>query len=275
MRELLILFGALIGWVLGYVFRLYTPGKGKEEGSDRQQELTEAEKTIRHLEAQLDQYQHLQEQLTACEIQLQQKIEDLEVMNAKCNSAEAQVKTLQQHITSLEQKMQADAAASPEIEEEIPQAVELERPSEERSQAVEAETPSEEISEAVEPEPPSEEIPQAIETELPSDETLSEAESEKEPETARSAAEEPDNLRKIEGIGPKVAQLLNESGILTFGQLAQIEVERLRAILEEAGPPFKGMDPASWPEQADLAAKEDWEALKTLQDQLDGGRYKS
>ena len=91
----------------------------------------------------------------------------------------------------------------------------------------------------------------------------------------RSTPEEKDNLRKIEGIGPKVAQLLNDAGILTFEQLAQTQVDRLRAILEEAGGIFKAMDPASWPEQAGLAAKGDWEGLQILQDQLDGGRYRT
>jgi predicted flap endonuclease-1-like 5' DNA nuclease len=90
-----------------------------------------------------------------------------------------------------------------------------------------------------------------------------------------ASAVQADNLSKIEGIGPKVARILTDSGILTFAQLAQTEVSRLRSILEEAGPSFKGMDPESWPEQAGLAAKGDWEALKKLQDELDGGRYKT
>ena len=87
-------------------------------------------------------------------------------------------------------------------------------------------------------------------------------------------AAQPDDLSKIEGIGPKTAQILKESGILTFTQLAQTDVSRLRAILEEAGPNYKRMDPESWPEQAGLAAKGDWDALKELQAQLDGGKYK-
>ena len=35
---------------------------------------------------------------------------------------------------------------------------------------------------------------------------------------------EPDELRKIEGIGPKIAEILNEHGILTFEQLAETKV---------------------------------------------------
>jgi predicted flap endonuclease-1-like 5' DNA nuclease len=85
---------------------------------------------------------------------------------------------------------------------------------------------------------------------------------------------QPDDLTKIEGIGPKVAQVLNESGILTFAQLAQTDVNRLRAILQEAGPRFKMIVPESWPEQAGLAAKGEWDALQKLQDELDGGKYR-
>jgi predicted flap endonuclease-1-like 5' DNA nuclease len=84
----------------------------------------------------------------------------------------------------------------------------------------------------------------------------------------------PDDLKKIEGIGPKVSQLLNESGILTFAQLAQTDVSKLREILQEAGPRFKMMEPESWPEQAGLAAKGDWDGLAKLQDELDGGKYR-
>ncbi len=90
-----------------------------------------------------------------------------------------------------------------------------------------------------------------------------------------AAAVQPDNLRKLTGIGPKVATILNESGIQTFEQLAQTEVSRLRAILEKAGPGFKGMSPESWGEQARLAAKADWKELKKLQKELGGGRSKS
>lgn len=84
----------------------------------------------------------------------------------------------------------------------------------------------------------------------------------------------PDDLKKIEGIGPKVSQILNENGILTFAQLAQTEVSRLREILQEAGPRFRIMEPDSWPEQAGLAAKGNWEDLTKLQDELDGGKYR-
>ena len=96
------------------------------------------------------------------------------------------------------------------------------------------------------------------------------------PEAAKEVAssDQPDDLSKIEGIGPKVSQVLNKSGILTFAQLAQTDVNRLRTILQAAGPRFKMISPESWPEQSGLAAKGDWDALKKLQDELDGGKYR-
>jgi len=82
-----------------------------------------------------------------------------------------------------------------------------------------------------------------------------------------------DDLELIEGIGPKIASVLREAGITSFVQLAQEEPGNLKVILEKAG--MHLADPASWPEQAKLAAEEDREGLKTLQDRLKGGREKA
>ena len=84
----------------------------------------------------------------------------------------------------------------------------------------------------------------------------------------------PDDLRKIEGVGPKIAGILNEQGIQTFAQLAETDVARLRQILKEAGPRYTLADPETWPEQARLAAAGDWTALKSFQARLKGGRKK-
>jgi predicted flap endonuclease-1-like 5' DNA nuclease len=83
---------------------------------------------------------------------------------------------------------------------------------------------------------------------------------------------EPDNLQRIEGIGPKIADILNGHGIMTFAQLAATDVGRLQQILEEAGPRYQLANPETWPEQANLAAAGDWTALATLQEELAGGR---
>ena len=83
---------------------------------------------------------------------------------------------------------------------------------------------------------------------------------------------EGDDLKKIEGIGPKIADLLVEAGISTFAQLAATTPEAISEILEAAGSKFNSHSPATWPTQAQLAADGKWDELKTLQDELDGGR---
>lgn len=81
-----------------------------------------------------------------------------------------------------------------------------------------------------------------------------------------------DNLKVIEGIGPKIEELLNTAGILTFGQLAQTAPGRVTEILLEKGSQYQIHDPSTWPEQSALARDGKWEELKELQDRLDGGR---
>jgi Helix-hairpin-helix domain len=84
----------------------------------------------------------------------------------------------------------------------------------------------------------------------------------------RSAA--PDDLTIIEGIGPKIAGILQASGITTFDQLASQSVERLQDILDRND--LRLADPRSWAEQARLAAAGDNAGLQALQDRLKGGR---
>jgi len=89
---------------------------------------------------------------------------------------------------------------------------------------------------------------------------------------AKKATKSKDDLRKIEGIGPKIASLLNEAGIKTFKELAKTKNKKLVEILEAAGKRYRMHDPATWPEQAKLAADGKWEQLEALQKELKGGR---
>ncbi len=94
----------------------------------------------------------------------------------------------------------------------------------------------------------------------------------------RSPSEEPavdDDLTQIEGIGPRISMLLKLQGTRTFAQLAEVDSDRLRAILDQAGPDFQLASPESWPEQARLAAGHAWEELQVLQDRLTAGREDS
>ena len=81
-----------------------------------------------------------------------------------------------------------------------------------------------------------------------------------------------DDLVKIEGIGPKVAKILNEAGITTFAALAQAEASEMQKVLSAAG--LQMMNPEGWIEQARLAARGDWEGFERLQGELKGGRRK-
>ncbi len=79
-----------------------------------------------------------------------------------------------------------------------------------------------------------------------------------------------DDLEIIEGIGPKIAQVLREAGITTFARLAETPPETLRELLKTAK--VRLASPETWAEQARLAAQGKWEELHTFQSQLKGGR---
>jgi large subunit ribosomal protein L27 len=80
------------------------------------------------------------------------------------------------------------------------------------------------------------------------------------------------DLKIIEGVGPKIEQLLQEAGIDTWEALAEAPVDRLKEILEAAGTRYQVHDPSTWPAQAKFAAEGKFEELKEYQDMLIGGR---
>ena len=90
--------------------------------------------------------------------------------------------------------------------------------------------------------------------------------------TSKAKKSGKDDLTKIEGIGPKIAELLNKDGIHTFKQLAAAKTSRLQKILSDAGPRYQMHNPGSWPRQSGLAADGKWVALDKLQKELDGGK---
>ncbi len=81
-----------------------------------------------------------------------------------------------------------------------------------------------------------------------------------------------DDLKIIEGIGPKIEEILKKEGINTYGQLANTSPIRLVSILRKAGPRFQIQDPTSWPNQANFAKFGKWIELQNLQNQLKGGK---
>lgn len=81
-----------------------------------------------------------------------------------------------------------------------------------------------------------------------------------------------DDLKKIEGIGPKISSLLVEAGIKTFKKLSTTTPDAIKEILLAAGSRYRMHNPATWPEQAELAAQGKWDALKKWQGELKGGK---
>ncbi|REA62162.1 50S ribosomal protein L17 [Dyadobacter luteus] len=92
------------------------------------------------------------------------------------------------------------------------------------------------------------------------------------PAKAEAVVAEGDDLKKIEGIGPKIADLLIAGGITSFAELAAATPEAIKEILDAAGSQYNVHNPTTWPQQAQLAADGKWDELKTLQDELLGGR---
>ena len=86
---------------------------------------------------------------------------------------------------------------------------------------------------------------------------------------AKKATGKADDLKKIEGIGPKIASTLVEAGVATFAELAKTDAAKISEII--AG--VRGNHVTdTWPAQAKLAADGKWDELKKWQDELDGGK---
>lgn len=81
-----------------------------------------------------------------------------------------------------------------------------------------------------------------------------------------------DDLKIVEGIGPKIEELFNNAGIYTFAQLASTSIDKMKSILDDAGPRFQIHDPSTWAEQSALARDGRWDELKKWQDELYKGK---
>ncbi|SHL89495.1 50S ribosomal protein L21 [Flavobacterium xinjiangense] len=89
---------------------------------------------------------------------------------------------------------------------------------------------------------------------------------------APKAAKKADDLKLIEGVGPKAAEALVEAGITTFSKLAKTSADAVKAILEASESKLSHLDPTTWAQQAQLAADGKMDELKKLQDELNGGK---
>jgi predicted flap endonuclease-1-like 5' DNA nuclease len=265
MNWISLLIGILVGWfaewVLDYLFWRRRARLAAEDGAAARQSSLAGEAQLSDLRLRLAKQEQQGQQLADCEAQLRAKEgelqglaqrlataeEDAAAMHQSSLAGEAQLSDLRSRLAQQGQQGQrlADCEAQLRAKED-----ELQRLSERLAKGEgEVASAGERFATAqVETPPP---VPSA----------------------APAAAQSPDDLTVIEGIGPQIAQLLQRRGIATFRQLSESDLGRLQSILTEAGPRFRVANPASWPEQARLAGRGDWDGLKSLQDKLTGGLY--
>ncbi|MEM1259194.1 MAG: 30S ribosomal protein S2 [Bacteroidota bacterium] len=92
-----------------------------------------------------------------------------------------------------------------------------------------------------------------------------------EPKKEVKKATKPDDLTKIEGVGPKAAEALSAAGIASFADMANAEIDAMKTILTDASPRLAHLDPGSWAKQAKMAADGKWDELKEWQENAKGG----
>lgn len=81
-----------------------------------------------------------------------------------------------------------------------------------------------------------------------------------------------DDLKVVEGIGPKIEGLFKEAGVKTWKALSECSVEKCQEVLNTGGERYRIHNPGTWPKQAKMANENKWEELKKWQDSLKGGR---
>jgi large subunit ribosomal protein L27 len=64
-----------------------------------------------------------------------------------------------------------------------------------------------------------------------------------------------DDLTKLTGVGPKLAEILVEGGFTTYASIAVASTEDIQKVLEAAGSRYASKDPAPWIEEAKELAK--------------------
>ena len=81
-----------------------------------------------------------------------------------------------------------------------------------------------------------------------------------------------DDLKIVEGIGPKIEGLFHSFDIKTWKALSEASIEKCQEVLDSGGERYKIHNPGTWPKQAQLAYEGKWAELLKWQDELDGGK---
>ncbi len=88
-------------------------------------------------------------------------------------------------------------------------------------------------------------------------------------EEKKVVSDKPDDLTKVEWIGPKIAETLVNAWISTYADLSKKKAEEISELITE----IRGSHITdTWPKQASLAAEGKWDELKKWQDELDWGK---
>ena len=81
------------------------------------------------------------------------------------------------------------------------------------------------------------------------------------------------DLKIVEGIGPKISDILVRRGISTWKALSEADPVIIKDyLLQDGGEQYRIHIPDTWPYQSKLAHEGRWEELKALQDNLIGGK---
>jgi len=81
-----------------------------------------------------------------------------------------------------------------------------------------------------------------------------------------------DDLKVVEGIGPKIEGMFKEAGIKTWKALSEAPVADCQKILDKGGKRYQVHDPASWPMQAKMCYEGKWKELAKWQDEHKHGK---
>lgn len=81
-----------------------------------------------------------------------------------------------------------------------------------------------------------------------------------------------DDLKIVEGIGPKIEGMFKDSGIKTWKALSEASVAECQKVLDGGGKRYQVHDPASWPMQSKMAYEGKWSELSKWQDEHDHGK---
>lgn len=82
-----------------------------------------------------------------------------------------------------------------------------------------------------------------------------------------------DDLKIVEGIGPKIEGLFHNATITTWKKLSEASVNECQEILNSAGDRYRIHDPSSWPMQAKMAHEGKWKQLVKWQDEHKSGKF--